>query len=242
MIQIPLVNFSWIIMMSPQGNNGGGGMFSTIVMLGIIVLIVYLYRKYGKSRIRSMGSFSAPSGGGSQVSSGVSSGTVRLDDQKIKERWGQIIEHANGKAESVYKMMQQFLQEAQPPGVGWDFIDVKTTLFGSRRQYLRVTNQSLKDFRIYVGARDYGSHLDVQWYMTVEPGFLKSAVSRAMAGEGGEQALSWALNIFDQQELSAYASTVHSCLLKAVDIVAKELGQDPTKFNRKSKGFLEVWG
>src|SRR5690242_1108929 len=102
MNQILLLFFSWIIMMQPQpGGGGGGGMFSTIIMFGIIILAVYLYRKYGKSRLRSLGSFSAPSGGGGQVSSGVSSGTVRLDDQKIKERWGQIIEHANGKADAV---------------------------------------------------------------------------------------------------------------------------------------------
>src|ERR1041384_273322 len=109
MDQIPLVILSWIIMMSPQGNGGGGGMFSTIIMLGIIVLVVYLYRKYGKSRLRWMGSFSAPSGGGSLVSSGVSSGTVRLDDQKIKQRWGQIIEGGNGKTDVIYKLTQEFL-------------------------------------------------------------------------------------------------------------------------------------
>ena len=167
---------------------------------------------------------------------------ITLNDQKIQERWGQIIEHGNGKADTIYKMTQDFLKEAQAPGVAWEFTDVKTGMFGSKRVYLLVTNEALKDFRMYIAARDYGSHLDVQWYMTVEPGFLKSTISRAIAGEGGEQAMSWALNIFDQQELSAYAATVHSSLLKAVDAVAKGLGQDPTKFNRKSKGFLEVWG
>lgn len=167
---------------------------------------------------------------------------ITLNDQKIQERWGQLIDHGNGKADTLYKMTQDFLKEAQAPGVAWEFTDVKTGMFGTKRVYLLVTNEALKDFRMYIAARDYGSRLDVQWYMTVEPGFLKSTISRAIAGEGGEQAMSWALNIFDQQELSAYAGTVHSCLLKAVDTVAKGLGQDPTKFNRKSKGFLEVWG
>jgi uncharacterized membrane protein len=167
---------------------------------------------------------------------------ITLNDQKIQERWGQIVEHGNGRADAIYKMTQEFLKEGQIPGVAWEFTDVKTGIFGSKRVYLLVTNEALKDFRMYIAARDYGSYLDVQWYMTVEPGFLKSTISRAIAGEGGEQAMSWALNIFDQQELSAYATTVHSCLLKAVDTVRKELGQDPSKFNRKSKGFLEVWG
>src|ERR1700741_61839 len=125
MDQILLIIFSWIILMQPQGNGGGGGMFSTIIMIGNIVLIVYLYRKYGKSRLRSRGSFSAACGGGSQVSSGVSSGTVRLDDQKIKQRWGQIIEGGSGKTDMIYKLTQEFLQDGQAPGVTWDFIDIK---------------------------------------------------------------------------------------------------------------------
>lgn len=167
---------------------------------------------------------------------------ITLNDQKIQERWGQVIERGSGKTEALYKMTQDFLKEAQAPGVSWEFTEVKTGMFGSKRVYLLVNNEALKDFRMYIAARDYGSQLDVQWYMTVEPGFLKSTISRAIAGEGGEQALSWALNIFDQQELGAYATTVHHCLMKAVDKVATELGQDPSKFNRKSKGFLEVWG
>jgi hypothetical protein len=26
---------------------------------------------------------------------------------------------------------------------------------------------------MYIGARDYGTNLDVQWFLTCEPGFLK---------------------------------------------------------------------
>ena len=221
-------------------------MFSTIIMIGIIVLIVYLYRKYGKSRLRSMGSFSAPSGGGSQVSSGVSSGTVRLDDQKIKQRWGQIIEGGSGKTDMIYKLTQEFLQDGQAPGVTWDFIDIKTGWFSSRRQYLGVNNELLKDWRMYVAARDYGSYLDVQWYLTVEPGFLKrtlsKAVTKAGSGQSDAEALSYALNLFEQQELSAYMTTVHHCLVKAVEKLHTDLGLDPSRINRNSKGFLDVWG
>ena len=170
---------------------------------------------------------------------------ITLNDQKIKDRWGQLLANGSGKADAIYKMTQQFLQESRAPGVAWEFTEVKTGMFGSKRVYLLVTNEALKDFRMYIAARDYGSLLDVQWYMTVEPGFIKSAFSSMIAGKDSanpDEALSWALNLFDQQELNAYAGTVHGCVLKAFEVVAKETGQDSSKMNRKSKGFLEVWG
>ncbi|MCD6473249.1 hypothetical protein J7K55_09160 [Candidatus Aerophobetes bacterium] len=49
------------------------------------------------------------------------------------------------------------------------------------------------------------------------------------------------IDIFDQQDLRAYVTVTHHCLLKAVENLMKELGQDSSKIERKSKGFLEVW-
>jgi hypothetical protein len=34
--------------------------------------------------------------------------------------------------------------------------------FGNERDYLMVTNSGLRDYRMYIGARDYGNNLDVQ--------------------------------------------------------------------------------
>ena len=242
MDQIPLVIFSWIIMMSPQG--GGGSGFGGLIMLIVIIVLMY----FGFKKLKGWGGWSggAMRGGSSEVSSGVSSGTVRLDDQKIKNRWGQIIEGGSGKSDVILKLTQEFLKEGQAPGVTWDFIDVKTGWFSSRRQYLGVSNEMLKDWRMYIAARDYGSYLDVQWYLTVEPGFLKrtlsKAVSKAASGQSDDQVLSYVLNIFEQQELNAYTSTVHHCLKKAVEKVATDAGQDPSKYNWNSKGFLDIWG
>ena len=48
------------------------------------------------------------------------------------------------------------------------------------------------------------------------------------------------VDIFDQQDLCAYVTVTHHCLLKAVENLMKDLGQDLSKIERKSKGFLEV--
>jgi hypothetical protein len=113
-----------------------------------------------------------------------------------------------------------------------------------------VTNENewLKDFRMYIGARDYGNSLGVSWYLTCEPGFLKRLFSTALfygktkdiQRVSPDRALSFTLDIFSQQDLIAYVTCVHHSLLKAIEKIMRELGQDPSKIDRKSKGFLGV--
>jgi|Deesub1362B_J571_1020462.scaffolds.fasta_scaffold00067_46 hypothetical protein len=107
-----------------------------------------------------------------------------------------------------------------------------------KREYLMVTNATLKDYRMYIGARDYGNHLDVSWYLTCEPGFFKKALSALTTGS--DKVLSFALDLFDQQDLQAYVTVVHHCLLEAVSEIMLDLNQDPSKIERKSRGFLGV--
>jgi len=166
-----------------------------------------------------------------------------LKDEKIMDNWGTVIHGAQGKSDYIFETTRKFLSESQAPGVQWDMGEVTPSffkgLFGRKRDYLMVTNEALKDHRMYIGARDYGIHLDVQWYLTTEPGFLKSLSSKVIAGS--DKALSFALDIFAQQDLRAYVTVVHHCLLDAVEALMDELGQDASKIDRKSKGFLEVW-
>lgn len=48
------------------------------------------------------------------------------------------------------------------------------------------------------------------------------------------------LDLFDTQDLTAYVTNAHHCLLEAVERVMSELGQDPSGIERKSRGFLGV--
>ena len=107
-----------------------------------------------------------------------------------------------------------------------------------KREYLMVTNATLKDYKMYIGARDYGNNLDISWYLTCEPNFFKKALSSLTTGS--DKALSFALDIFDQQDLQAYVTVVHHCLLDAVSEIMLGLDQDPSKIDRKSRGFLGV--
>jgi hypothetical protein len=54
-------------------------------------------------------------------------------------------------------------------------------------------------------------------------------------------AISGRANILKHQDLVAYVTVVHHCILDAVEALMQKLGQDPRRIDRKSKGFLEVW-
>jgi hypothetical protein len=169
---------------------------------------------------------------------------VSLHDEKIIDRWGIIIENGQGKAEQVYKDTEAYINEAKAPGVKSEIVKVTPGwlkgLFGIERTYFMVRNEGLKDYRMYIGARDYGNNLDVQWYLTCEPGFFKKTLSSFLTKGASDKALSFILDLFQQQDLSAYATVVHHCLLKALEKLMLGLGQDVSKIDRKSKGFLGI--
>jgi hypothetical protein len=106
---------------------------------------------------------------------------VTLKDEKIIDRWPMIIENGHGKAEQIYQDTQNFIKESKAPGIEIDQVRVKPSwlkgLFGKERDYMMVTNEGLGDYRMFIGARDYGDNLDVQWYLTCEPGFFKRNLS-----------------------------------------------------------------
>ena len=62
-----------------------------------------------------------------------------------------------------------------------------------------------------------------------------------MLAHGNINALSFNLDIFDTQDLRAYVTSVHHCCVtRAVQEVGRTIGQDTSKFNWQSKGFLQV--
>ena len=169
---------------------------------------------------------------------------VTLHNEKILDSWSVLIEQAQGKAEEIYKETLRFIKGEEAPGVKTETVKVRPSwlkgLFGKERGYLMVTNEGLKDYKMYIGARDYGNNLDVQWYLTCEPGFFKKTLSAVLTKGGSDKALSFLLDIFQQQDLTAYVTCVHHCVLKSIEAVMTGMGQDYSKVERKSRGFLGV--
>ena len=173
---------------------------------------------------------------------------ITLKDESILNEWAEMIEGASGQGGALLDGIEARLRKAQIPGdCKWSLQEVKSAgLFSRvRREFLIVTTDEFKDYRIYISARDYGIYLEVSRFMTVEPGFLKglvsSAITEKLGGQGDAATLSGPKNILRHQDLTAWGSVVHYAVVDAVSSLMEELGQDPSKLNRESKGFLDLW-
>src|SRR6266446_3345688 len=90
----------------------------------------------------------------------------------------------------VMSTIEQMLKDANMPGITCRQTDVSAgTIFGKKRDCLLVTLNTLKEYRMFIGARDVGAHLEVSWFMTIAPGFLKRAISKRMAGSNSRKAM-----------------------------------------------------
>jgi hypothetical protein len=167
---------------------------------------------------------------------------VDLTRLKQLDNWSILIEGAQGKADEIFEAVRRDLEESKVPGVSCEMVKVPGERKGlfkvSVEDYLMVTNERLKDFRMYVGARDYGKDLNVSWYLTCEPGPLKQLFSELLTKSSF--ALSFSMDVVRFEELIAYVTKVHHSVLKAVVYLMQKLGQDASKIDRKSRGFLGV--
>ena len=165
---------------------------------------------------------------------------VVLKDEKIIDSWSILIENAQDGKDDFYKEIPRLIRDSQVPGLRTEMVKVSSALFGKSREYIMVYNDNLRDYRIYIGARKYGRNLDVSWYLCCEPGLFKRTLSELLTQGSSDKALSFYLNVFKQQDLVAYTTLVHHCVLKAVADIMAANNQDFSKIERKSRGFLGI--
>ena len=167
---------------------------------------------------------------------------VTLKEETIHDQWSMVVDGAGQHAGAVMDDIQRRLDESQIPGnCNWAFKEVKSRGWFSqvRREFLIVRLEQFNDYRIYVAAREYGIHLDVCWFLTVEPGHFKRFIAKKLTGD--TEALSEPKNILIEQDLRAWTTVVHHAVRGSVESIMEKLGQDKNKIHRESKGFLEVW-
>ena len=173
-------------------------------------------------------------------------GTLRLTERRILDSWGALLEHCQGEDEGVFRLVEETLNDYRAPGVTWSRRSVVTGfwkgLAGKRREFILVRNQRFRDYLIAIGARDYGSTLDVSWYL------LESAhgiVVRVLAkipfiglllralGLYGD------LDVFDQQDLRAWVTVGHRSVRRSVeDLIARRKLE--IEIDWKSRGTFAV--
>ena len=185
--------------------------------------------------------------------------------EEVIDSWSILIGNGQGKAEEIFINTDNFISQTKVPNVKKErkrmAPGVIRGLFGAKRDFLMITetgNRRLKPFQMFIGARDYGNNLDVSWYLTYRLPFRQRLLaylilipglnllivpfvlvgrlaSRVKEKRGGLD-----LDLFDEQDLRAYVTNAHHCLLEAVEKLMLGLNQDPSKIDRKSKGFLGI--
>ncbi|RSN76263.1 hypothetical protein [Candidatus Methanodesulfokora washburnensis] len=168
-----------------------------------------------------------------------------LRKEQVLDSWGILIEKGSGKSEEIFKDTENFLKESKAPNVEAERTKiapgVMKWIIGAEREFLKVRERSasLHPYNIFIGARDYGENLDVSWYLTFTPSLIDALVYLLTLGRFGLKTPK-DLDLFELQDLSAYATNCHHSLLKAVEKLMLSLNQDPSKINRRSRGFLGV--
>jgi len=186
-----------------------------------------------------------------------------LAKEEVIDRWGILISNAEGRSEKIFSDTEQFIGRSGAPDVRVSRRSIAPGLIrgllGGKRAFLivsNVSNANLRPYRMYINARDYGSNLDVSWYVVFQPGpgqklmafllclpivgllflplYLLGRLTRS------RQAGFLGLDIFDEQDLRAFVTNAHHCVLEAVDTLMLDLGQDPSKIDRQSRGFLGI--
>ena len=169
-----------------------------------------------------------------------------LRKEQVIDSWGILIEDGQGKADEVFQDTENHIRETKAPAIGMKIKKMAPGIIkgvlGIQRDFLVVINQErirLDPYQIFINARDYGNNLDISWYLTYRPSFFMAILSLIPFVKLIPLYLS-DLDLFDQQDLTAYTANCHHCLLKAVEKQMLALNQDFSKIEKKSRGFLGI--
>lgn len=186
-----------------------------------------------------------------------------LTKDQVVDQWSHMIRNANGRAEKVFDYVEAAMKQTGASDVKMERQQTSPGLLrgmlGAKRSFIIISNKdnpNLKTYKLYISARDYGINLQVSWYLVHQPSaqgkimatLLKTPVigllvlpfhmlSRlSVADKAGFMDF----DLFDEQDLRAYVTNAHHCVLEAVEAQMTDLKQDASKLNRQSKGFLGI--
>jgi hypothetical protein len=162
-----------------------------------------------------------------------------LKAEKVVRQWGTIIERGAGRDKWVLDHTQTLIREACPPTVVLRREPVSTGMFSEKREFLIVTHNAIREYAMFINAQNFGQDLSVSWYLTVNPGFLKRAISKKIRSD--PNALSLDIPVFAQQDISAFVQTAHNRLRGVVEELNRELQQDYSRIDWQPKGILSMW-
>lgn len=170
---------------------------------------------------------------------------ISSKDPEITERWSALIRNAQGNGDWILSATKTLVEATKAPSIEMNEENVNPSLtktaFGETRKFLIIIDRrglKLASFKIFVNAVDYGNNLFVGWYLAYKPDWWQTFL---LLMPGAKEAFNpKELNLFDEQDLTSFVTTVHECFKRAVDKLLLELHQDPSKLDRRSRGFLGI--
>jgi hypothetical protein len=164
---------------------------------------------------------------------------------EILDNWSALIRGAQGEGNKVVLATEELIEKSKAPSIEMKEEEVGPSLaptaFGEKRAFLIVAdrrNLKLGNFKTYVNGNDYGDGLFVSWYLTYMPDVWQVLVSLI---PGTRKAIGLdELNLFNRQDLTAYVTCVHHCMLESVEQMMSGKGMDVSKIDRKTRGFLGI--
>jgi hypothetical protein len=206
----------------------GAGIGILVFVITLAALVVYRVRMNRGSAPDTAGDATSESqtsgtGTGDQGARGGMPGTLRLTERRILDNWGTLLDHCQGEDEGIFRLVAETLRDYRAPGVTWSRQSVVTGfwkgLAGKRRDFVVVRNQRFRDYLIAIGARDYGSSLDVSWYLLESAHGIVVRILAKVPFVGmilRALGLYGDLDVFDQQDLRAWVTVGHRSVRKSV--------------------------
>jgi len=157
----------------------------------------------------------------------------------IQGAWSTVLHNASGHEKLIFDKMLQFVKDSNMPGISARLDDVSSGLFGAKRKFIIIKQSNLPDYTIYIGARDFGTHLDVSYFVAIEPSGLKRYMSKKMSGN--PYVLSQRADMFSQQDLQACAFIIKEYLKQTLEEMCIDLKLNPGNLESKGRGYLDAW-
>lgn len=176
---------------------------------------------------------------------------ARIKEENTVEQWFAAITGASGKSEELLRDFNKRVEEVAIPGISLSWVELfpasgmggalKGMFKGQSRgrKFVMIRNANLEGYVIYVGSKDYGNQLLVSWYLVADKHKV-SVKSKMIERTTGHAVDFMDLDLFDMEEMSAYAALVHESIKGAVEDLMKGLNLDFTKVDTHTRGFLNI--
>ena len=183
---------------------------------------------------------------------------MTLVQDKVIDQWSVLIDGGAGKGEKAIETVGAAVRDEKLPNVELSTRFIVTE-DAEQRPFLCITNTRLKGYEMLVAAYDYGSRLDVVWYLVFDSpwAYLKrkikgaTTVHRRLMLERKSTVYASAstkqgyrdpetLTMSEKQELKNYVNIVHKALTGEVKKMMEGLNLDFSKVDTHTRGFVNL--